>query len=480
MLLEKFKKDFERREITKQEGSFSLLIYGSVFPIAFPPYINRYYDFDFKSFLFFAKEDRGTIFFDLEKYFETTTVTFYRFFKIGDKEKLPEYKEFKIISRNINKLYQSYPPDKIAGMRNNDLEELINKGFELSASILTATVFCESLDEKIVNKFYKETKAEEKEFYNFFNCASKTGFKSFAARFDEALLSLKDSNNFYQSQWILSNYYICPDLSESEVIIKKFIDEKGGFKKIKEELTKMSKMVAINKKELESYRDAISESEKKIFDYIQLCIYVRDVRKEPLLKLIAFISNIAREIFKRNRIVEDDIVYGFYDDFINGFYKKDNYTEEIKKRKKGVTVYFNKKGYEFEYGNVDEVKKKIYFLMDNIKISEAQELKGSIGNKGKVRAPASIILNKSEFQKFVPGNVLVTSMTRAEFVPLMKIASAIVTDEGGITCHAAIVAREMKKPCIIGTKNATRILHDGDIVEVDADKGVVRILERAK
>ena len=68
MLLEKFKKDFERREITKQEGSFSLLIYGSVFPIAFPPYINRYYDFDFKSFLFFAKEDRGTIFFDLVKY----------------------------------------------------------------------------------------------------------------------------------------------------------------------------------------------------------------------------------------------------------------------------------------------------------------------------------------------------------------------------------------------------------------------------
>ena len=59
----------------------------------------------------------------------------------------------------------------------------------------------------------------------------------------------------------------------------------------------------------------------------------------------------------------------------------------------------------------------------------------------------------------------------------MKIALAFVTDEGGITCHAAIIAREMKKPCIIGTKFATQVLKDGDLVEVDADAGVVRIIE---
>lgn len=118
--------------------------------------------------------------------------------------------------------------------------------------------------------------------------------------------------------------------------------------------------------------------------------------------------------------------------------------------------------------------------MYNIKNIDAKEISGSIGNKGKVRAATSIILNESEFSKFIPGNVLVTSMTRVEFVPLMKMASAIVTDEGGITCHAVIISRELNKPCIVGTKNATRIIKDGDLVEVDADKGVVRILERAK
>jgi pyruvate,water dikinase len=70
-------------------------------------------------------------------------------------------------------------------------------------------------------------------------------------------------------------------------------------------------------------------------------------------------------------------------------------------------------------------------------------------------------------------------MTRPEYVPLMRLALAIVTDEGGITCHAAIVSRELKKPCIIGTKIATQVLHDGDLVEVDADAGVVRVIEQA-
>ena len=65
-------------------------------------------------------------------------------------------------------------------------------------------------------------------------------------------------------------------------------------------------------------------------------------------------------------------------------------------------------------------------------------------------------------------------MTRPEFLPLLRQAKAIITDEGGLTCHAAIISRELGIPCIIGTKMATRILKDGDLVEVDANKGIVR------
>jgi pyruvate,water dikinase len=72
--------------------------------------------------------------------------------------------------------------------------------------------------------------------------------------------------------------------------------------------------------------------------------------------------------------------------------------------------------------------------------------------------------------------VLVTSMTTPDFIVAMKKAGAIVTDEGGLSCHAAIVSRELKIPCVIGTKIATKVFKDGDRVEVDANKGIVKIL----
>ena len=109
------------------------------------------------------------------------------------------------------------------------------------------------------------------------------------------------------------------------------------------------------------------------------------------------------------------------------------------------------------------------------------ELKGTVASKGKARGNVRVVLDPKGpgARAFLKGEILVTSMTRPEFLPLMKIAEAIVTDEGGITSHAAIVSRELKKPCIIGTRTATKVLKDGDLVEVDADRGIVRILKRA-
>jgi phosphoenolpyruvate synthase/pyruvate phosphate dikinase len=74
--------------------------------------------------------------------------------------------------------------------------------------------------------------------------------------------------------------------------------------------------------------------------------------------------------------------------------------------------------------------------------------------------------------------ILVANHTTPELLPMMKRSLAVVTDVGGILSHAAITCRELKKPCIIGTKIATQVLKDGDIVEVDAEEGVVRVISR--
>jgi pyruvate,water dikinase len=82
--------------------------------------------------------------------------------------------------------------------------------------------------------------------------------------------------------------------------------------------------------------------------------------------------------------------------------------------------------------------------------------------------------------KMKPGNILVSISTQPDLLPAMKKAAAFVTDQGGVTSHAAIVAREMKTPCVIATKIATQVLHDGDLVDVDADTGLVKVLKRAQ
>lgn len=107
-------------------------------------------------------------------------------------------------------------------------------------------------------------------------------------------------------------------------------------------------------------------------------------------------------------------------------------------------------------------------------ISNIDKIQGTPASHGLVRGRVSILLLPKDMAKVRNGDVLVTQMTTPEYVPAMKRAAAFVTDEGGLTCHAAIVAREMKKPCIIGTKIATHIFKDGDMVEVDATKGIVR------
>ena len=113
-------------------------------------------------------------------------------------------------------------------------------------------------------------------------------------------------------------------------------------------------------------------------------------------------------------------------------------------------------------------------------IKETDLIKGQVTYPGIVQGKVKIIFNPFDQGKyFNDGDILVTSMTTPDFVPLMKKAKAVITDEGGILCHAAIVSRELAKPCIIGTKNATQILKDGDEIEVNADLGLVKIINKS-
>lgn len=147
---------------------------------------------------------------------------------------------------------------------------------------------------------------------------------------------------------------------------------------------------------------------------------------------------------------------------------------EILKERQKHYIYFNFK--IFTSKNVSDLIKENDIDIQEEKIpADIKELSGQIAMTGKVSGPVRILYKKSDIPNLKDGEVLVTAMTTPDYLPAMHKAIAFITDEGGITCHAAIVAREIGKPCIIGTKFATHVLHDGDYVEVDADNGTISI-----
>jgi phosphohistidine swiveling domain-containing protein len=135
-----------------------------------------------------------------------------------------------------------------------------------------------------------------------------------------------------------------------------------------------------------------------------------------------------------------------------------------------TTIYTGKTAIDF----YDSVHKKNAVSLD------VDAIKGSCAYPGTVQGTVRLVNSPSEISKIKEGDILVAHQTNPDILPAMKLADAFVTDLGGITCHAAIVSREMKKPCIVGTKVATKVLKDGMLVNVDADKGIVTIIDKPK
>lgn len=123
--------------------------------------------------------------------------------------------------------------------------------------------------------------------------------------------------------------------------------------------------------------------------------------------------------------------------------------------------------------------------------SKITEFKGVIANKGKVTARVRVILPEMnmDYEAFVQklhsmemhqGEILVTETTSPDFVPLMKKSGGIIANQGGLNSHAAIMSRELGVPCLVGTYHATDALKTGDLIELDADSGTVKIIEKTR
>src|SRR3989339_761066 len=157
------------------------------------------------------------------------------------------------------------------------------------------------------------------------------------------------------------------------------------------------------------------------------------------------------------------------------------FPKEILSRKKYYGIAYHQ-GRRREIGG-EEAKAILEALTKEVTGKE-KEIRGTTAYGGYVKGKASVIPltydDLKQMQKFMSkmpeGSILVASTTSPEFTPVFKKGSAIVTNEGGVGSHAAIVSRELKIPCVVGTGNATEIIKDGMEIEVDADHGIIRLL----
>jgi phosphohistidine swiveling domain-containing protein len=124
----------------------------------------------------------------------------------------------------------------------------------------------------------------------------------------------------------------------------------------------------------------------------------------------------------------------------------------------------------------DNYEKKFLSHIENL----TGEFKGRIACMGVVSGKAKIVHSPKDFHKINKGDILVVMNTGPDFVPILPRVGAIVAEEGGITAHVSVISREMKIPCVVGIPHVSREIKDGDLLEVDADKGIVKILKRAK
>lgn len=216
-----------------------------------------------------------------------------------------------------------------------------------------------------------------------------------------------------------------------------------------------------------------SSHDRKYLDMAPYAIFFKDwrddLRREHAYRWIFLFEAIAKHF----GIPYEDI----------GYLTLDEITEALKKDSLNTRIIARRKGHEFIMTVTPQLNMKIHSpvparykkaIREAEVISRQVEIRGIIAQPGIVSGPVKVVRNFHDIKRVERGDVLVTNTTHPNYLQGMKKAVAFVTDEGGIASHAAIVAREFKKPCIVGTKIATRILRDGDNVEVDATKGIVR------
>lgn len=285
----------------------------------------------------------------------------------------------------------------------------------------------------------------------------------------------KHQGNFF---WARNNYIDCNPLSvdsfyklqKQEIVVKSIVE-------IEAEIAKIEQLPLLSRVGKARIISRFNLTKKIVGELRQVALMAvwQDLRKEVNLKGNYFLGLFLKEFARRTGMALKYLVNLWPEDLANIF---DLEPEEILKRaklnKRGAFVCLDGKSWNYYTG---EPFKRIFaaLLTQGNGMGPDYSLSGMTVSRGgleNLEGEVCVVLDVKR-NKFKEGAILITSMTRPEFVPIMNKAKAIITNEGGMTCHAAIISRELNIPCIVGVKSATKIFKNGDRVLMRLNYGKI-------
>ncbi len=282
---------------------------------------------------------------------------------------------------------------------------------------------------------------------------------------ESVVVKLKNHQEKYY--WKLNSYSSAKCLSVTDFAKELFemFEKNTDFEKIITNYNSLPEKIVQRDKLISQIKDAELVTLLTIGEAI---VRIHDRRKECITFMLTYVDTILKEIATRVGIPFTDARYICPSEVSSVAQMGD----ELKKRRaQSLYVFTANEELVFTGETAAQYYKKLH---KDTGYENPSELRGNCASKGKVQGIVKLCRGEKEIALFEEGQILVACMTQPEFVPAMKKAKAIITDEGGLTCHAAIISRELGIPCVIGTKIATQVLKDGDMVEVDAEKGIVK------
>lgn len=251
------------------------------------------------------------------------------------------------------------------------------------------------------------------------------------------------------------------DLAKTGINADKILKQEiTQLKKVKTQQTKLIKKLKINSLFQIQFSTAQGFAITKLYR-----------RHAQLLHLYLMHTTLLVEIAKRLRLTRYQVQFMLMGEVKEALLHDKNYKSILQKRMIECILYTEK---NFETIYTGQQAKRLSKRFKKFTDTTLAEFSGQTAQPGYAKGIVKKIFRAKDMGKMNKGDILVSVATDPDIIQAMRKAAAIITEQGGITSHAAIVSRELGIPCVIGTKIATRVLKDGDRVEVDATNGIIR------